>query len=58
MYHYYYTMHAVDADHGYNPPTSSYQLPPEGVPDSYMILGNHIPSMPLHNGGKYVVVVC
>ena len=43
--------YAVDpgADHGYNPPTSSYQLPPEGVVDSYMILGNR---MPLHNGGE------
>lgn len=41
------------ADHGYNPPTSSYQLPPEGVLDSYMILGNH---MPLHNGGECVRV--
>ena len=44
-------IYAVDAgaDHGFNPPTSSYHLPPEGVLDSYMILGNR---MPLHNGGE------
>lgn len=41
---------------GYNPPTSSYQLPPDGTVDSYMILGNR---MPMHNGGEYVCVcVC
>lgn len=32
---------------GFNPPTSSYQLPPDGTVDSYMILGNR---MPMHNG--------
>ena len=48
-------LHIVDnGDYGYNPPTSSYQVPLDGAYDSY-VLANQMQhsGVPLHNGGEF-----